>query len=758
MSSASLQEDMAASTATVGRRRVVARALDLLGSSAVAGVYGGLIVFLVEATDRILTLWNSFNSSSETALYVLYLAPVVFLGLGAGLGTGIVFSAVGWIVRRAARGLESKLGQWSTVAAYVALALVASLLAAVALQAVATRFGDRTIRRIATTMSLYLMDADASTLSDLALALSGLVVPILIVLVFFATFALASVPAAIEPAHRTERTFGRLWRVIGAAAVLVLIYTFDSRYEYGRYDAILHVPAAILQCVLGFSMAAFALRSIGRRVTFGGAERWALVVLGFALVASTFAFVHIGANENVKALLWRRSVVARRAYSLATRVLDRDGDGYASWLAGGDPDDRNPLVHPLANEIPGNGVDDNGIAGDRALDKSEPHEVGSKPPARGKHFILIAIDTLRADRMSLYGYGRPTTPRIDAHARSGLVFDACFSQGTNTAVAFSAMQTSASRGDVFDPDRERLFVRLKSAGFHTGMVNAVEEGIWLRAKSTSGPYRRVILDGIKNFPHEFGEEFWDGDRVTDAAIEYLSSLPSGEPSATWVHYFDPHTPRRKMAPFDFGDSASDKYDSEVAYSDREVGRLLDWIASSPLGKDAIVVLTADHGEAFLEHGMDFHGNRPYGEQIHIPLVIWAPGLDSGRTLSPANIFDVGPTVIEFLGLEPMRRAEGVSLLRPTSRSRPIFSETPLNIVDGPFFAFAVTHDGWRLIHDVVGNTTELYDLANDPRELHNLADREPERRDALRTTLGHWLDTTRAVATARDAHEILGDD
>jgi arylsulfatase A-like enzyme len=732
--------------------------LSLVAASAIAGTFGGMLVFLVEAIDRVATLWDSFNSALEPFAFVLYLAPVVVFGLVAGLVAGPALALLGWFVDRLHRMVEKLFGRHASLAARVVFAITTTAIALLALESISLAFGERSLRRIAMSISLYLMDADASVLSRIAHAASIWIVPILLALVFIVSLALAIVPAALRYESGKGNQLGRYLGTIAAAAIVVVLYAFDSRYEYGRYDAFLHVPAAILQCCFAFLVAAFLVRPIGRRIGDGAIARSALAILAFMLVASTFAFVHIGANENLKALLWRRSVVARRAYAIAVRVLDRDGDGYSSLLAGGDADDSNSAVHPLADEIAANGVDDNCIGGDLGASVSAPEAVASGHPSPGKRFVLIAIDTLRADRMGLYGYERSTTPRIDEHARSGLVFDTCFSQGTNTAVAFSAMQTSASRGGVFESDRERLFVRLSTAGYSTAQINAVEEGIWLRAKSTSGPYRRVILDGIQTFPHELGDEFWDADKVTDSAIEYLSALPADKPSATWVHYFDPHTPRRKMAPFDFGDSASDKYDSEVAFADREVGRLLDWLHTSGFADDSIVILTADHGEAFLEHGMDFHGNRPYSEQIHIPLVVWARGLEPGRTTTPANIIDIAPTVLEYLQLPPMPRAEGSSLFSSKPADRPIFSETPLNIVDGPFFAFSVTQSRWRLIYDVIGNTTELYDLEQDPRELHNLADSEPDRVNALRALLGHWMDTTRSVATARDAHDLLDAD
>ena len=729
-------------------------ALAVLRASAVAGLFGGLLVYAVEVLDRVVTLWPSFNSAAEPVLFALYLAPVILLGLAAGLVVGPVLVALGAVVGAVAKRLERRLGRWALPTVYAAVAMLAATATAVAL-ALALRSSPRlSLRRVGLTLALYFQDANAHLLSALTKEAADWMFSALVAGVFVVALVLAAAPRMIEPASSGAGAIARRVGVVVATLCLVGLYTFDSRFEYARYDGFVHVPAAILQFSVAFFAAALVVSGGAWRIRRATVERAALAVLLLVVVASGFVVSHIGSNENLKALLWRRSVVARRVYEAAVFLSDRDRDGFSSFLAGADADDRNPDVGPLATEIPGNGVDDNCIGGDLAVAPAQPPSAPAGL-ANGKRFVLIAIDTLRADRMSLYGYGRPTTPRIAEHARAGLVFDACYSQGTNTAVAFSSMQTSASRGGVFEAGRTRLFPRLAEAGYETAQVNAVLEDIWLRAKASSRPYRRVILDGIDTFPHELGEDFWDADRVTDAAIEYLSSLPAEASSATWVHYFDPHTPRRKMAPFDFGDSASDMYDSEVAFSDREVGRLLDWMRSSGFMKDTIVILTADHGEAFLEHGMDFHGNRPYGDQIHIPLVVWAPELQAGRTTAPASIIDVAPTVYEFVGLAPAPDAEGRSLLTPGALDRPIFAETPLNIVDGPFNAVAVTQNGWKLIYDVVGNTTELYDLERDPSELKNLADAEPQRVATLRAVLGGWLDATRSVATAAEARRLL---
>jgi arylsulfatase A-like enzyme len=345
--------------------------------------------------------------------------------------------------------------------------------------------------------------------------------------------------------------------------------------------------------------------------------------------------------------------------------------------------------------------------------------------------------------MSAYGYERPTSPRIAEWGARGRFFERAYSEGTNTGQTFASMQRSATRAALYDDARPTMFRILRDAGYVTAQVNARRDDTWLDGGMWAD-YRRVILDGVDAKTHQKGKPLWDADKVTDEAIEYLSSIPADARHATWVHYLDPHAPRKKMAPFDFGDSDSDKYDTEVAFADREVGRLLDWMRDTGRLENTIVVLMADHGESFGEHGMVQHGNRPYDEQSHVPLVVWAPGIAPSRVATPVSTLDIAPTVLAYLGQSPIPGAEGVDLLGDVP-ARPIVVETPRNGVDVTFFAYAVNDGSWRLIYDVYGNTTELYDLASDPLELHNLADREPERCAALRAALARWLDATDSV-------------
>ena len=711
--------------------------LRALGPALAAGALGGLLLYGLEAVDRLLTLRASLAGPGEAILYALYLSPVVWMCALAGLAIGLVVVAAGGASRMGAVLLARVVPRHAKLAGAVAAALAIGI---------GVRLASLAAPHLVEQPVLAVLKKVHNRVYELPFLVDNFGVLLTAGLV-----AAAAILIGLEWALSARpRGIVRILAAVAAAAlaaILVGLFRVESTIFYGRYELTMHLPAFAVMLALAFGAAGLVLVSLStgawrRRAAVAGA-----IAVGASVLASGFVAWHMGANQNVKTLLWRRSIVARRAYQTAMWLADRDGDGASAWLDGGDLDDTDASVHPMAPEVPGNGVDDNCIGGDGpdAAIQTVALQTPAAPPAApgtATNFVLISIDTLRANRMSAYGYERPTSPRLAEWGARGTLFERAYCQGSNTGLSFASMQRSATRAAVFDKKRPTMFGLLEDAGYATAFINARRDNKWLETKRWTR-YRKVILDGVSHIDHTEGEQLWDADAVTDRTIAYLSALPADARHATWVHYLDPHEPRQKMAPFDFGDTASDKYDSEVAFADREVGRLLDWLRDSGRLANTVVVLVADHGESFLDHGMDLHGNRPYDEQIHVPMMMWAPDVAPARVAEPTGVLDIAPSVLAYLGLPAIPGAEGRDVLRSPVVARPIVAETPINLVEVSFHAFGVTDGRWRYIWDVRGNTVELYDLAADPSELHNLVDSQPERAAELRAVMARWLDATR---------------
>jgi arylsulfatase A-like enzyme len=202
----------------------------------------------------------------------------------------------------------------------------------------------------------------------------------------------------------------------------------------------------------------------------------------------------------------------------------------------------------------------------------------------------------------------------------------------------------------------------------------------------------------------------------------------------WAHFFDPHkqyVDHPELPLFGRGERA--KYFREVMFTDAQVGRLLDALAALPgdVAQHTAVVVTADHGEAFAEHGMSWHGVELWEELVRVPLMIYVPGLAPRRVEVPRSQIDLAPTLLGLLGLA--RPAEGTpdamsgesllgDLRGEPAPARPIYLELP----EGPYNSLrrGVIEDGWKLLERGVGRF-ELYHLTEDPGERTNLAATRP---------------------------------
>jgi HEAT repeat protein len=227
----------------------------------------------------------------------------------------------------------------------------------------------------------------------------------------------------------------------------------------------------------------------------------------------------------------------------------------------------------------------------------------------------------------------------------------------------------------------------------------------------------------------------EAPETTAAVIDEIARRRSeGEPPMfLWVHYFDVHEPYTHRKEFDHGSRSIDLYDSEVAFTDRSVGRLIAALAQ--LDRPTVLAITADHGEEFKEHGGIYHGSTLYEEQIRVPLILAAPGLRPRVVADPVELIDVAPTLLRLVGVEPppsMRGRDLGDLMAGRTSERPVFAEVDTKKM--------VVRGDHKLIHDYRLSTWELYDLRADARERVNLFDRAPAVAEELRGHLDRWFD------------------
>jgi arylsulfatase A-like enzyme len=230
-----------------------------------------------------------------------------------------------------------------------------------------------------------------------------------------------------------------------------------------------------------------------------------------------------------------------------------------------------------------------------------------------------------------------------------------------------------------------------------------------------------------------GDTTVNSNKLSDAAIRQLSKPENTQKRFfMWVHYLDPHAEYQRHAGFDFGSRGRDLYDSEVAFTDQQIGRLIDFVAASELGARTAIVVTSDHGEAFGEHGMYRHGNEIWEALVRVPLIVHVPGVAPGRQTSRRGAIDIAPTLLELFSVPAPtgeQRLSGESLLGDVlmlpgyvPRSRPVF----IDMSAGPYNEErqALIQDDVKLISSG-GRTLGLYDLARDPREeIDRVADAE----------------------------------
>lgn len=366
--------------------------------------------------------------------------------------------------------------------------------------------------------------------------------------------------------------------------------------------------------------------------------------------------------------------------------------------------------------------------------------------------VLIVVDALRPDFLGCYGYDRPTSPNIDALARRGIVFETAIAHAPWTKTSFATFLTSLYpfQHGVMDwesvmPDTVPTLPEAVAQGGYSTLAVINMLGITGEFKVTRGFDK--VSEAAKRDRDAFG--------TTQDAIDLIKT--SRRPFFILIHYFDTHWPyrpgpeyldkvRREGEPDPYtsrslgtsratgvpSDGVVDGekllYSACIRFVDDAVGRLLDFLDEAGLRKKSVILVTADHGEAFWEHGEGAHGGNLYDEAIRVPLVISYPAKyrHPQRVSALVRHVDLAPTIVDFAGAADKGHREGTSLRRlieganvgVTPRARVVPQDVALcesNLRKAPGTK-CVRTDRSKLIIEPATGLSEFYDLLNDPRE------------------------------------------
>jgi choline-sulfatase len=405
-----------------------------------------------------------------------------------------------------------------------------------------------------------------------------------------------------------------------------------------------------------------------------------------------------------------------------------------------------------------------------------------------KNVVLIVVDTLRADRVGVYGSRRDTTPALDRLAAEGIRFERAYATAPWTVPSIASIFTGlypsghGARGTdhALPAEIDTLAEILAADGFRTAGI--ISHLIISSARRFAQGFEKYDLQEAR-----LGDEYVSTAGVTARAVERLEEFAAADrPFFLFVHYFDPHYryvnhPEVDFAPDRVGrvrgahpiwelrkmdppltpaevDFLEALYDEEVRHTDAGIGRLLAKLEELDMSGNTAVVATADHGEEFLERGWLGHTRTLYEELIRVPLIMRIPGRAPAVVREPVSLVSIAPTLLELLGIGQSKlRFDGESLLSRLGgdappAGRPVLAEVDyeeaLNAAKSAFKK-AIVDGRWKLIRDDRSGTVELYDLDADPGERNDLSAARPEISRRLVALLDQHRD--RAVAAEESA-------
>lgn len=351
------------------------------------------------------------------------------------------------------------------------------------------------------------------------------------------------------------------------------------------------------------------------------------------------------------------------------------------------------------------------------------------PPKQAWNVLVLSVDSLRAD-MPWAGYPRPIAPRLTELEAQSVSYTHAYAVSSYTSMSLGGflggkLPSGMKRSGFFFgkyADENVMFPEvLQAHGIRT--ISAHAHGYFKGAGFEQGFDHYEIVPNIV-FKNE------TDPNVTSPEHEAIAEKQLSDPELetkrffAWYHFLDPHDMymgHEKDGIPSYGPKARDKYDGEVTYTDRYLGKLLDFVASKSWGKRTVVIVTADHGEAFGEHGQFVHGFELWQNLVHVPLFVRIPGVAPRRIETNRSDVDLAPTILDLLdvtdGREPLA-LEGTSLVPELvggdAPERDVILDLPMTSDSDQ--RRALVHGHLKIIAFGKEKTLKLFDLDADPEE------------------------------------------
>lgn len=410
-------------------------------------------------------------------------------------------------------------------------------------------------------------------------------------------------------------------------------------------------------------------------------------------------------------------------------------------------------------------------------------------PRKRPNILLIVVDTLAAKHLGSYRPELTHSPNIDRLGRDGVVFEKAISPAPWTKPAVASIFTGLlpsqhgvrALNSHLSSEQVTLAERLKGIGYQTG---GFISHTFINEKNgyAQGFDRYEIFPFTGNVHKAVSSE-----HVSNLALNWLKerSEAKNEPFFLFLHYFDPHynyqhhpqfsrtegyqgqlkpgmdiRKLRKLIPKLTAEDLNyliGLYHEEIAFTDQQIGRVVEYLKESGVADDTLIVVTADHGEEFLEHGYIGHTRTLYDELIRVPLIVrWGNEIKKGRVVESVSTADITPTILDITGIEA-GNLDGVSLLGMLrgevsgGEPRDIYSEVDFRSSGIEAYKLGLVNNEWKFVLDKKRQAAELLNLLQDPGEKRSVLDREPKRGAEMEGKVFNYRDTKQSAGVNEDA-------